>query len=296
MDSGTGCVHTAPGFGADDYQTCKRYGMDMVVPVDDQGRHTDYAGKYAGLKTEESNPVILADMKETGALFASEDIVHSYPHCWRCKNPIIFRATPQWFCSVDAFKDEACAACDDVRWVPAWGMDRMKSMIRERADWCISRQRRWGLPIPVFYCNDCGKPICTDETIEAVSDLFAAEGLQRLVCQGGRGDPARRLHLPPLRQGKAGFTKEEDTLDGWFDSGSTHFASMKKDQGFWPADRVHGGAGPVPGLVPVRSAHGRGRHWGGPGAPSRTVHHPRLDRGRRGQGHAQVPGQRGGPR
>ena len=94
MDSGTGCVHTAPGFGADDYQTCKRYGMDMVVPVDDQGRHTDYAGKYAGLKTEESNPIILADMKASGALFAAEDIVHSYPHCWRCKNPIIFRATP----------------------------------------------------------------------------------------------------------------------------------------------------------------------------------------------------------
>ena len=127
MDSGTGCVHTAPGFGADDYETCKRYGMDMVVPVDDQGRHTDYAGKYAGLKTEESNPIILADMKESGALFASEEIVHSYPHCWRCKKPIIFRATPQWFCSVETFKDAACAACDEVRWVPAWGMDRMKS-------------------------------------------------------------------------------------------------------------------------------------------------------------------------
>ena len=126
MDSGTGCVHTAPGFGADDYETCKRYGMDMVVPVDDQGRHTDYAGKYAGLKTEESNSIILADMKASGVLFASEEIVHSYPHCWRCKKPIIFRATPQWFCSVETFKDEACAACDEVRWVPAWGMDRMK--------------------------------------------------------------------------------------------------------------------------------------------------------------------------
>ena len=234
MDSGTGCVHTAPGFGADDYQTCKRYGMDMVVPVDDQGKHTDYAGKYAGMSTDESNPVILADMKESGMLFASEDIVHSYPHCWRCKHPIIFRATPQWFCSVESFKDEACAAADEVRWVPKWGIDRMKSMIRERTDWCISRQRRWGLPIPVVYCRDCGKPIVTDETISAISALFAAEGSNAWFEK----DAAEILPAGfacPHCGGKSGFDKEEDTLDGWFDSGSTHFASMKKDQGFWPA-------------------------------------------------------------
>ena len=234
MDSGTGCVHTAPGFGADDYQTCRRYGMDMVVPVDDQGRHTDYAGKYQGLRVEESNPIILNDMKENGSLFASEEIVHSYPHCWRCKKPIIFRATPQWFCSVDAFKDEACAACDDVRWVPGWGIDRMKSMIRERSDWCISRQRRWGLPIPVFYCADCGKPICTDETIQAVSKLFAEKG-SNAWYEMDAADILPEGFACPHCGSKAGFTKEEDTLDGWFDSGSTHFASMKKDQGFWPA-------------------------------------------------------------
>ena len=234
MDSGTGCVHTAPGFGADDYETCKRYKMEMVVPVDDQGRHTDYAGKYAGLTTDESNPIILEDMKKSGVLFASEDIIHSYPHCWRCKNPIIFRATPQWFCSVDAFKEEACAACDDVRWLPSWGIDRMKSMIRERADWCISRQRRWGLPIPVFYCSECGKPICTAETIEAVSKLFGAEGSNAWYEKSAEEILPEGFVCPHC--GKAhGFTKEEDTLDGWFDSGSTHFASMKKDQGFWPA-------------------------------------------------------------
>ena len=233
MDSGTGCVHTAPGFGADDYQTCRRYGMDMVVPVDDQGRHTDYAGKYEGMLVEESNPVILEDMKQSGRLFASEQIVHSYPHCWRCKQPIIFRATPQWFCSVDSFKDEACAACDDVRWVPAWGIDRMKAMIRERADWCISRQRRWGLPIPVFYCKDCGKPVCTDETIARISELFGKHG-SNIWFELDADELVPAGFTCPHCGGKH-FDKETDTLDGWFDSGSTHFASMQRDQGFWPA-------------------------------------------------------------
>src|SRR5699024_1067614 len=134
------------------------------------------AGKYAGMTTDESNPAILADMKESGMLFASEDIVHSYPHCWRCKNPIIFRATPQWFCSVDAFMDQAVAAGAVVRWVPGWSKIRMTTMSRQRADWCTSRQRRWGLPIPVFYCQVCGKPICDDETNAAVSRLFGEKG------------------------------------------------------------------------------------------------------------------------
>ena len=234
MDSGTGCVHTAPGFGEDDYITCMRYGMDMVVPVDDQGRHTEYAGKYAGLKTEESNPIILADMKESGVLFASEEIVHSYPHCWRCKSPIIFRATPQWFCSVDSFKDDAIAACEDVRWVPAWGKDRMRSMILERTDWCISRQRRWGLPIPVFYCKDCGKPVCTEESIEAVAGLFEEKGSNAWFDMDAADILPKGFTCPHCGKA-AGFEKETDTLDGWFDSGSTHFAAMERDQHFWPA-------------------------------------------------------------
>ncbi|HNY00854.1 MAG TPA: isoleucine--tRNA ligase [Oscillospiraceae bacterium] len=233
MDSGTGCVHTAPGFGAVDFETCTRYGMEMVVPVDDQGRHTAYAGKYAGMGTDESNPVILQDMKEAGSLFAAQDMVHSYPHCWRCKGPIIFRATPQWFCSVDSFKEEACAACEDVRWVPEWGKERMRSMIRERADWCISRQRKWGLPIPVFYCDDCGKPVVTDESIGAVSRLFAAKGSNAWFENDAAGILPEGFTCPHC--GGRHFTREEDTLDGWFDSGSTHFAAMKKDQGFWPA-------------------------------------------------------------
>ncbi len=235
MDSGTGCVHTAPGFGADDYQTCMRYGMDLVVPVDDYGRHTDYAGKYAGMKTEESNPAILADMKESGALFASEEIIHSYPHHDRCKKPVIFRATPQWFCSVESFKDQAVKAIENVQWFPAWGGDRMVSMIRERAVWCISRQRRWGLPIPVFYCEDCGKPVSTPESIEKISQLFDEYG-SNIWFEKEAMELAPEGFTCPHCGGKA-FRKETDTLDCWFDSGSTHFSSlMHRTPELWPAD------------------------------------------------------------
>ena len=235
MDSGTGCVHTAPGFGADDYQTCMRYGMELVVPVDDYGRHTDYAGKYAGLKTEDSNPVILADMKESGVLFASEEIIHSYPHHDRCKKPVIFRATPQWFCSVESFKEQAVKAIENVQWYPAWGEDRMISMIRERADWCISRQRRWGLPIPVFYCEDCGKPVSSPESIEKISKLFDEHG-SNVWFEKDAMELVPEDFTCPHCSGKT-FTKETDTLDCWFDSGSTHYASLMRDTPeLWPAD------------------------------------------------------------
>ena len=235
MDSGTGLVHTAPGFGAEDYQTGMRYGLELIVPVDDQGRHTDYAGPYAGLKTEESNPIILADMKKNGSLFAAENVLHSYPHCWRCKSPIIFRATPQWFCSVDSFKDEACAAAEEVRWLPAWGKDRLNAMIRERNDWCISRQRRWGLPIPVFYCKDCGKPVCTPETIERISALFLDHG-SNIWFEKEAAELIPAGFACPHCGGKE-FEKESDTLDGWFDSGSTHISYLKRDDPEnWPAD------------------------------------------------------------
>ena len=235
MDSGTGCVHTAPGFGADDYQTCMRYGMELVVPVDDYGRHTDYAGPYAGMKTEESNPVIKADMEASGMLFASEEIIHSYPHHDRCKKPIIFRATPQWFCSVESFKDQAVKAIENVEWFPAWGEDRMISMIRERADWCISRQRRWGLPIPVFYCDDCGKPVSNPDSIEKISKLFDEHG-SNIWFEKDAMELIPDGFTCPHCGGKT-FGKETDTLDCWFDSGSTHFASLMKDTPeLWPAD------------------------------------------------------------
>ncbi|MDD6265448.1 MAG: isoleucine--tRNA ligase [Clostridia bacterium] len=239
MDSGTGCVHTAPGFGADDYVTCKRYNIDIIVPVDDKGYQTKEAGKYEGLYYEKSNEVILADMKESGALFAAEEIVHQYPHCWRCKNPIIFRATPQWFCCVDAFKDAAAKAAQEVNWMPSWGKDRMVSMIRERADWCISRQRRWGLPIPVFYCKSCGKVICDDSTIDTVAKLFTEKGSNAWF------DLDAKDLMPTGYRCECGcheFEKEIDTLDGWFDSGSTHFSVIEPLEGQWPADLYFEGA------------------------------------------------------
>ena len=235
MDSGTGCVHTAPGFGADDYQTCMRYGMDLVVPVDDYGRHTDYAGKYEGMKTEESNPVILEDMKLSGMLFAAEEIIHSYPHHDRCKKPVIFRATPQWFCSVESFKNQAIEAIENVQWFPAWGGERMVSMIKERADWCISRQRRWGLPIPVFYCKDCSKPVSTPASIEKISSLFDEFGSNVWFESDASQLTPDGFTCPHC--GGTAFEKETDTLDCWFDSGSTHYASLMKDTPeLWPAD------------------------------------------------------------
>ncbi len=238
MESGTGLVHIAPGFGAEDYLVGRRYNMNIIVPVDDRGYQTEDAGQYAGLFYEKSNDIIFNDMVESGVLFASEDITHQYPHCWRCKNPIIFRATPQWFCSVDAFKDEAAAACEKVDWLPAWGGDRIISMVRERADWCISRQRHWGLPIPVFYCEDCKKPVCTPETIEKVSAIFGAEGSNAWYLKSAAELLPEGFKCPHC--GGVHFTTETDTLDGWFDSGSTHFSVL--DDKTWPADLYLEGA------------------------------------------------------
>mgnify|MGYP000768148136 CR=1 FL=1 len=241
LDAGTGCVHTAPGHGHEDYDICRKYDAEgkthigLVVPVDDHGKMNEEAGKYCGLTTDEANVAIFDDLQACGALYASEDIIHQYAHCWRCKSPILYRATDQWFCSVDAFKDAACAATDEVKWMPEWGHDRMIAMIKERADWCISRQRRWGLPIPVFYCSDCGKPVCTDETIKSVSDIFREKGSNAWFELEAEELLPKGFVCPHC--GGVHFTKETDTLDGWFDSGSTHIASMELDSpGRWPAE------------------------------------------------------------
>ena len=228
LDAGTGCVHTAPGFGADDFIVCQKYDIPIIVPVDGKGMTTEDAGKYANMYYEKTTPVILEDLKECGALLAIEEIVHSYPHCWRCKNPIIFRTTEQWFCSVDALKDEAVKACEQIKWIPAWGEERMTSMIRERSDWCISRQRVWGVPIPIFTCKKCGKPLVNEQTIQIVADLFREKGSNAwfdmepsdilpadIKCECGCGD----------------FEKETDTMDVWFDSGSSWRAVIENREG-----------------------------------------------------------------
>ena len=228
LDAGTGCVHTAPGFGADDFIVCQKYNIPIMVPVDGKGRHTAEAGKYEGMFVDDSNEVILKDLDDCGALLATEDIVHSYPHCWRCKNPIIFRTTEQWFCSVDALKDDAVKACEDIKWIPGWGQERMTSMIRERSDWCISRQRVWGVPIPIFTCKDCGKPLVNEKTIKAVADLFREKGSNAWF------DMTAEEILPAGTKcecGCASFDKETDTMDVWFDSGSSWRAVIENREG-----------------------------------------------------------------
>ena len=266
MDSGTGCVHTAPGFGADDYVTCCRYNIETIVPVDDRGYQTKDAGKFAGMYYAESNTAILEDMKESGALFASEDIEHEYPHCWRCKSPIIFRATPQWFCSVDAFKEDAVKACEDVRWLPVWGGERMVQMIRERADWCISRQRKWGLPIPVFYCEDCDEVICNTETIDRISAIFGEKGSNAWFDMEASELLPEGFVCPKC--GKTHFVKETNTLDGWFDSGSSHFSVLREEE--WPADVYLEGADQYRGWFQASLLTDIGAN-GGTTAPFKTV-------------------------
>ena len=239
LDAGTGCVHTAPGFGADDFNICKQYdeaGLTHIgtpVPVNAKGVMTDE--KYNGQFYAKANEVIPDDLEAAGLLLARENITHSYPHCWRCKHPIIYRATEQWFCSVDAIKEAAIQSCDGIRWKPEWGKERMTSMIGERSDWCISRQRVWGVPIPIFYCDQCGADLVTDETIDHISALFREHGsniwfektADELVPQGFKCPHCGGVH----------FSKESDIMDVWFDSGSTWaaVADQRPELGY-PAD------------------------------------------------------------
>ena len=241
LESGTGCVHTAPGYGVEDFEVCKNYDdIGILVCVDAKGRQTAEAGEFEGMDTDTANKAIAKKLEEVGALLAIQKIVHQYPHCWRCNSPIIYRATEQWFCSVNGFKDEAVKAIESVKWIPAWGEDRIKGMVRDRSDWCISRQRTWGVPIPIVYCKDCGKPIVTDETIKSISDMFKAEGADAWWIK----EPAE--FIPSTVKCECGcgeFTKEYDIMDVWFDSGVSHTAVMEQHKGLsWPADLYLEGA------------------------------------------------------
>ncbi len=236
LETGTGCVHTAPGHGVEDFEVCTKHypQVPVVVPVDDGGFLTEEAGQFAGLKVWDANKVILEHIKSTGHLMGVEHITHQYPHCWRCHKPIIFRATEQWFCSIDAFKEDVYKAVEDVEWQPAWGHDRMLGMVRDRNDWCISRQRTWGVPIPAFRCKKCGKYHINDETIKAVSDLFRKEGSDAWYkYQASEILPAGYT----CECGSTEFDMDQDIMDVWFDSGSTHLAVLEERPELkWPAD------------------------------------------------------------
>ena len=226
LESGTGCVHTAPGHGVDDFNVCQNYNIPTVCPVNGDGKMTEEAGQFAGLTTDEANKKIAAYLEETGALFALKKIIHQYPHCWRCKTPILFRATDQWFCSVDDFKDQAVDAINTVQWIPAWGKDRITAMVRDRKDWCISRQRKWGVPIPIFYCKDCGEPYVNKEAMLAVADLFGKEGSNAWLTKDASEILPEGTKCPQC--GGTAFDKEKDIMDVWFDSGSSWRAVCKR--------------------------------------------------------------------
>ncbi|MBQ0097397.1 MAG: isoleucine--tRNA ligase [Oscillospiraceae bacterium] len=242
LESGTGCVHTAPGHGVEDFEVAKNYPeLPIVVPVDENGKLTDEAGQFAGLSTDEANKPIALHLEETGNLFALKKIIHQYPHCWRCKKPVIFRATDQWFCSVDDFKDDACKAIEDVEWIPSWGQDRITSMVRERKDWCISRQRKWGVPIPIFYCKECGEPLIDKDAMQRVADIFREKGSDAWYEM--TADEILPEGTKCKKCGHTSFDKEKDIMDVWFDSGSTHSAVLKqRDYLTWPADLYLEGA------------------------------------------------------
>lgn len=232
-DAGTGCVHTAPGHGEDDYQIGKRYGLDILSPVDNGGCYTNEAPGFEGLFYEKANPVVIEKLKEENALLHVSKFTHSYPHDWRTKKPVIYRATPQWFASVEMFRDELLDAVKATEFTPAWGETRLYNMIRDRGDWVISRQRAWGVPIPIFYAED-ETPIITPETIAHISKLFREHGSNIWFQREAKDLLPEGFTHEGSPNGK--FTKENDIMDVWFDSGSSHQGVLVERGLKYPAD------------------------------------------------------------
>lgn len=237
LDQGTGCVHIAPGHGQEDYMLGLKYDLSSPVPVDNTGRFTDEAGIFAGNHILKGNELIIDYLDKQRLLFYSSDTVHSYPHCWRCKKPVIFRATEQWFVSMDTdnYRSENLSAIENVEWIPEWNIKRISAMISERPDWCLSRQRAWGVPLPVFFCIECGKEVVNKESINRVAELFRRKGADSWF-----EIPADEI-LPsdfkcPYCQGSS-FEKENDILDVWFESGVSHFAVLRgRPELRWPSE------------------------------------------------------------
>ncbi|HOV78471.1 MAG TPA: isoleucine--tRNA ligase [Bacillota bacterium] len=231
LDQGTGCVHTAPGHGLEDFAVGREYGLPVLSPVDARGYFTGEGGIFAGQYYLDANKSIIEELARRGYLMKHTTIRHQYPHCWRCKKPVFFRATEQWFASIEGFRKAALEAIRKVRWIPEWGGDRIYNMVANRSDWCISRQRSWGVPIPIFYCRSCGKPLVNDETISHIQDLFREYGSDIWFAREAGDLLPPGFKCPGCNSGE--FTKETDIMDVWFDSGTSHFGVLD-DQSVWP--------------------------------------------------------------
>ncbi|MBN1622201.1 MAG: isoleucine--tRNA ligase [Endomicrobiales bacterium] len=240
LDDGTGVVHIAPGHGQEDYQVGLKYSLPIISPVDDKGVFTDEAGEFKGHKVFAANHLIIEKLKSSGALLFEEKLTHSYPHCWRCKRAIIFRATEQWFLSVEhnELRNRMKETIDKVKWVPSYGRNRIIGMVESRPDWCLSRQRLWGVPIPVVYCKACNQPILDDDVINRVVDLFSQHGSD-IWFEKSIEEILEGVVVRCPKCGSTEFKKEQDILDVWFDSGVSHEAVLASGnfEGLeWPCD------------------------------------------------------------